>query len=363
MASDRPLTILFLTADPRQVSQARLEQETRDIRQRLRHTRARTGFRLEQCCPQSLEDIDQALRDIAPHIVHFCGHSVGQHGQAQAGLRLADASGQLQPIPPETLAALLAPFADQIDCLFFNSCYWDPQVEAVIHRVASIIGTDQEMDNQTAIAFAVHFYRALGAHNSVETAYEFGCAEIQSALIPGYSLPLIHLKEVWTTKINGSLKLSEAGTLIAADEPARQLCCFMGQQNTHLTTVPQPIWDACEQLIQQRDLFQEQPLRLEETVQQGQAGQVRLQVQWVEATTEQSAYLQVSLEEKAYPLAIAESQKYGLTCREAEVWLLQQAHHTVQQIADKLHIAVNTVKQCIKSIQTKQQDVWWVDEP
>jgi DNA-binding CsgD family transcriptional regulator len=54
--------------------------------------------------------------------------------------------------------------------------------------------------------------------------------------------------------------------------------------------------------------------------------------------------------------AIADAQKYGLTSREAEVWLLHQAKHTYQQIAEKLYISRNTVKKHLKNIYAKQRD-------
>ena len=69
------VSILFLAADPTDVSRLRLGEEFREIQEKLKLAKLRDLFRLE--LPQLSvrpSDITQALLDTQPQIVHFSGH-------------------------------------------------------------------------------------------------------------------------------------------------------------------------------------------------------------------------------------------------------------------------------------------------
>ncbi|MEM9002040.1 MAG: sigma factor-like helix-turn-helix DNA-binding protein [Cyanobacteria bacterium P01_F01_bin.86] len=50
-----------------------------------------------------------------------------------------------------------------------------------------------------------------------------------------------------------------------------------------------------------------------------------------------------------------ETEDWGLTAREREVWLLHQEGYTYRQIAEKLHITINTVKKHMRSAHSKRK--------
>jgi hypothetical protein len=190
MNTDSPIKILFLTADPSDASRLRLQQEYRDIEERLQLARQRDRFELKPRLSARVGDITQAIFDIEPQIVHFSGH-----GTSTGALCFENVLGKTQPVEPSALAATFKLFADQVNCVLLNACYSEEQAKAIAEHIPFVIGMKQAIGDQAAIAFAVGFYKALGAGRSIEQAYEFGCAEIQLQGIPEHLTPVPYVKK------------------------------------------------------------------------------------------------------------------------------------------------------------------------
>jgi hypothetical protein len=73
-------TILFLAANPKNSTPLRLDQEVREIDEGLTRAKQRDRFHLQQKWAVRPRDIQRAMLDLAPQIVHFSGHGVGQNG-------------------------------------------------------------------------------------------------------------------------------------------------------------------------------------------------------------------------------------------------------------------------------------------
>lgn len=71
-----------------------------------------------------------------------------------------------------------------------NVCFSEPQAQAIARHIDCVIGTKQDIGDDTAIAFSVGFYQALAAGRSVEDAFQLGCAEIRMAGIPEHLIPV-----------------------------------------------------------------------------------------------------------------------------------------------------------------------------
>lgn len=118
-----------------------------------------------------VRDVHRTLLDFKPQIVHFSGH-----GEGDDGLALENESGQIQFVNAEALAGLFDLFANKVECVVLNACYSEVQAEAIVKHISYVIGM-----NKAAIEFAVGFYDALGAGESVEFAYQLGCNAIRLA--------------------------------------------------------------------------------------------------------------------------------------------------------------------------------------
>ncbi|NET56426.1 MAG: CHAT domain-containing protein [Symploca sp. SIO2E6] len=177
--------ILVLAANPKGTSQLRVEEEEREIKERLRLA----GYgkvpinKTEATRPR---DIQQAMVDFKPQIVHFIGHGAGQDG-----LVFEDAIGQEKLVTSEALASLFKLFYAHVECVVLNACYSEFQAEAIARHINYVVGMSQDIGDPAAIEFSVGFYIALGAGESYEFAYELGCNAIQLEGIQEHLTPIL----------------------------------------------------------------------------------------------------------------------------------------------------------------------------
>jgi hypothetical protein len=184
--SKDPKTILFIAANPKDTGRLRLDQELRDIAEGLQRAQKRDQFNLEQRLAVRPRDIQRAMLDVEPQIIHFSGHGGGEQG-----LVFEDDIGNIKLMDGFALAGLFELFADKIACVVLNGCYSEVQAKAIAHHIPYVIGMNQTIGDKAAIAFAVGFYDALGAGRGVEFAYKLGCAAIRLEGIAEYLTPVL----------------------------------------------------------------------------------------------------------------------------------------------------------------------------
>jgi len=184
--------ILILAANPKDTSRLRLDQELRDIEEGLRRAKHRSEFTFTQRLAVRSRDIQRAMLEETPQIVHFSGH-----GDGAEGLVFENEIGQSQRVSGAALARLFAIFTDPtefpnpVHCVVLNGCYSAIQAEAIAKYVPYVVGMTQAMGDRAAIDFAVGFYDALGAGRNVEFAYKLGCAAIDLANEPESATPVL----------------------------------------------------------------------------------------------------------------------------------------------------------------------------
>ncbi|WP_373462075.1 MULTISPECIES: CHAT domain-containing protein [unclassified Calothrix] len=208
-----------MTANPQGTSQLRLDQEVRDIREGLQRARQRDQFILEQKWAVRPRDIQRAMLDINPSIIHFSGHGTGDEG-----LVFEDETGSAKLVDGEALAGLFELFAEQVECVVLNGCYSEVQAEAIAQHVNYVIGMKKAIPDKAAIEFAVGFYDALGAGKPVEFAHKFGCAAIRLAGIPEQLTPVLKKKPNINEKENLPQK-----QLSVINEPASETSEYFKQ--------------------------------------------------------------------------------------------------------------------------------------
>ena len=179
-------TILILTANPQGTSQLRLDQEVRDIEQGLERAKQRDRFVVKSILAVRPRDIQRAMLDLNPSIVHFSGHGTGDEG-----LVFEDETGSAKLVDGEALAGLFELFAEQVECVVLNGCYSEVQAEAISQHINYVIGMKKAIGDKAAIEFAVGFYDAIGSGKPIEFAYELGCIAIRLAGIPDQLTPIL----------------------------------------------------------------------------------------------------------------------------------------------------------------------------
>ncbi|HYF63019.1 MAG TPA: CHAT domain-containing protein [Herpetosiphonaceae bacterium] len=181
------LRVLFIAADPSNTTRLRLDEEYRQIQQKLRLAPMRDRIVLEQ--PRLAvrpDDLSEALLDRTPFIVHFAGH-----GTQREGLLFDSASGSSRPVKASALARLFSLFRGQIGCVILNACYSETVAQAIAQHIGCVIGMNQAIGDDAAIAFSTGFYQALGAGRSPAEAFEFGLAMIDIQNLPGHLIPVL----------------------------------------------------------------------------------------------------------------------------------------------------------------------------
>lgn len=203
--------ILVLTANPRDTSRLRLDQEVREITNGLQRAKHREVFKLEQRWAVQARDLRQALLEVEPEIVHFSGH-----GSDERGLFFESSTGDCGLVAPEALAELFELCTKYIKCVILNACYSETQARSIHRYVPTVIGMQHEIGDEAAIEFSVGFYDALGAGRTTSDAYRFGCNAISLEGIPGGEIPILlenksksnnALSEDWSTEAYVSLHL------------------------------------------------------------------------------------------------------------------------------------------------------------
>ena len=165
--------ILILASNPQGTNPLEIQREIRDLTEVIKRSPDRDRFIIETRLAVRPQDLQSALLEVKPKIVHFCGH-----GEGERGLVLENNSGQLHFVSTEALADLFRHFSQQIECVVLNACYTQVQAEEIVKQINFVVGMRQPILDASAIAFSQGFYGALGAGRSITKAYDFGCNRI-----------------------------------------------------------------------------------------------------------------------------------------------------------------------------------------
>ncbi|MFK8183341.1 MAG: CHAT domain-containing protein [Phormidesmis sp.] len=219
-ASNPPVkTILVLAANPKDTNPLRLGEEVREIQAGLERSKYRDRFRIEQRWAVRPRDVQRALLDTSPQIVHFSGHGIGVASSSDApddsrkavvisaetgavqtgkpapeGLLFEDVTGQSKLVSTEAIANLFSLFSDEVECVVLNACYSAAQADAIAQHIPYVVGMKKAIGDRAAIKFSLGFYDGLLAGRPVEFAYKLGCNAIELDNIPEQLTPVLKHK-------------------------------------------------------------------------------------------------------------------------------------------------------------------------
>ncbi|MBE9062992.1 AAA-like domain-containing protein [cf. Phormidesmis sp. LEGE 11477] len=182
--------ILFFAANPRDTEYLNLPAEVEEIRDGLGRAKYRDSFTFEERWATPPREMQNALLEVDPQIVHFSGH-----GSSVGELILEGEGGLQQPVPSKELYGLFGLFPS-IKCVVLNACFSKVQAEAIAAHVPYTVGMNAPIGDRAAIEFAAGFYRALGTKEKLdfEFAFHFACRAISFQGIPEGQTPVCILK-------------------------------------------------------------------------------------------------------------------------------------------------------------------------
>ncbi|MEM8808476.1 MAG: LuxR C-terminal-related transcriptional regulator [Cyanobacteria bacterium P01_G01_bin.38] len=163
---------------------------------------------------------------------------------------------------------------------------------------------------------------------------------------------------ILASMVDGILILTETGQWVQGNSAARHICDRITGEQPGCGPVPAEIWRACQALIDSRSQYPRRTFIVEAEMEVAPHDHIRIRARWFETSESHRPYILVILEDRRRSmqnLAITEVARYDLTPREADVWLLHRKDYMYQEIAEELHISINTVKKHMKNINAKRQ--------
>jgi hypothetical protein len=164
--------LLLLSANPLDSDHLRVDEELRDIRERIAAVPG-NGIQVEVRLAIRPQDLQSTLLQINPEIVHFTGH-----GNENGELVLENPNGYAESVSPEALADLFRLFRGTVRCVVLNACDSSEQARMLSQFLDCAIGMEGEISDGAGKAFSVAFYQALAYGKDVATAFELGRNQI-----------------------------------------------------------------------------------------------------------------------------------------------------------------------------------------
>ena len=186
---DGKVRILFLAANPLDMSRLRLDEEARQIDKKIRSADFRDDFDLIPFLAAQPSDLHEALLRHKPHILHFSGH-----GNRTQGVMFQDNEGNAAPVKKEVLGSLLGILRDNIRVVVLNACYSKSQSGSIIKAIDYTVVMNKPIHDESAVAFSASFYRALAFGRTVKESFDLGVNELLLLGVPGHKTPEIVIR-------------------------------------------------------------------------------------------------------------------------------------------------------------------------
>jgi diguanylate cyclase (GGDEF)-like protein len=178
--------ILFLAANPSNSDRLSLDEEAREITNKIRSSDYHKSLVFKARWAVRPDDLLQALNEERPQIVHFSGH-----GGGEVGLVFHNDNEKPTLISASALKLLFQTLKDNISVVLLNACYSQEQAQKVVEIIDCVIGMRSSVLDETSIKFAASFYRALGFGRSVKNAFEQGLVAIALANLDEEEIPVL----------------------------------------------------------------------------------------------------------------------------------------------------------------------------
>jgi hypothetical protein len=173
------IRILFLSANPWTTSRILVDEEAREIFEKLQEGTHRDMFELHKHTAIRPIDLQRLLMMYEPHIVHFSGH-----GSKTQKIILGGTPGRGKEVDSQGLVEVFALYKNHLRLVLLNACFTRAQACSLSEVIDYSVGTGKGMGDKGGVAFAGAFYRALGFGKSVKEAFESAKAELGLTRMP-----------------------------------------------------------------------------------------------------------------------------------------------------------------------------------
>lgn len=171
-------TILLLAANPKGTERIDVYSELRELQKEIEHSLKREDFLVKLEPAVRYEDLERSLLEFKPYIFHFCGHGAGKKG-----LVLEGENGEESFLKTKSFTELVRILTkDRCECILLNACYTEHQAKEIAKYVNYVIGMKTGIFDDLAITYSLHFYKAIGAGESIDVAHDLGCFNLKKEI-------------------------------------------------------------------------------------------------------------------------------------------------------------------------------------
>lgn len=163
------IPILFLANHSEESNQKRLNREISSIKQRLVLGKCSCQYELVPKKFYTIEELQRALLETRPKIVHFSGYSTKENE-----IVYRNEKGQIKPLSSEALCSLFDNFNETVDLVFLNACYSENQAKPISTAIKYVIGIEGAISNDIGLSFVNSFYQAISYGTSIQKAFKLG---------------------------------------------------------------------------------------------------------------------------------------------------------------------------------------------
>lgn len=165
----RPKTrILFLSANPSNAQRMGIDRELREIEIELKMAKMRDEFELTHQLALTSRQLQDALINVKPDIVHFTGTS------SERGVLLENETGAAQEVRKDDFAAIFELMSDQVSCVLLNMANSREQAEKIHRFIPCVVGHEDELAAKSSQAFSIGFYKAIASGRELDFAFKLG---------------------------------------------------------------------------------------------------------------------------------------------------------------------------------------------
>jgi hypothetical protein len=175
----KKIRILFLSSNPWSTGRILVDEEAREVFERIQEGSYRDRFELHVYTAIRPPDLQKLLLLYQPQIVHFSGH-----GSKEQEIILGGTHGRGKRVDQQGLTNLFGLYRSHVRLVLFNACFTDEQARSIAEVVNYSIGASKAIGDKAGVAFAGAFYRALGFGKSVRCAFESAIAELALTKMP-----------------------------------------------------------------------------------------------------------------------------------------------------------------------------------
>ena len=171
--------ILYVSANPWSTGRIMVDEEAREIFEKLQEGPYRDRFELHKHAATRPVDLQRLLMMYKPHIIHFSAHA-----SKSKRLILGGASGRAKEVDCQGLVSMLSLYRSHLRLVILNACFTKDQARSVSEVIDYSIGTGRRIGDKGSVAFAGALYRALGFGKNISAAFASAKAELEITKVP-----------------------------------------------------------------------------------------------------------------------------------------------------------------------------------